>query len=175
MFLQWTDKYSDGGLDPSLGFEIYLRSLFLLNCDFYRVYWDLIVGLRLVFKEFLFESVTYLKCRWLKLFSSNSTLKVGIFLWSLARILFFFFVFLISVFFVYQVGSICKLSNWGRQMMNGVECSVCRSKLVSPGSKTISRAYDDHKIRVSSKQKVLNVLLVVGDCMLVGLQVNNLA
>lgn len=60
-------------------------------------------------------------------------------------------------------------------MMNGVECSVCRSKLVSPSSKTISRAYDDHKIRVSSKQKVLNVLLVVGDCMLVGLQVNNLA
>uniref|UniRef100_A0A1J3DGZ8 CMP-sialic acid transporter 3 n=1 Tax=Noccaea caerulescens TaxID=107243 RepID=A0A1J3DGZ8_NOCCA len=55
-------------------------------------------------------------------------------------------------------------------MMNGVECSVCRSKLVSPSSKTISRAYDDHKIRVSSKQKVLNVLLVVGDCMLVGLQ-----
>ncbi|CAN8254218.1 unnamed protein product [Cochlearia groenlandica] len=56
-------------------------------------------------------------------------------------------------------------------MMNGmVECSVCRSKLVSPGSKSISRAYDEHKIRVSSKQRVLNVLLVVGDCMLVGLQ-----
>ncbi|VVB06242.1 unnamed protein product [Arabis nemorensis] len=56
-------------------------------------------------------------------------------------------------------------------MKNGVvECSVCRSKLVSPGSKTISRAYDDHKIRVTSKQRVLNVLLVVGDCMLVGLQ-----
>ncbi|CDY57491.1 BnaC08g48850D [Brassica napus] len=44
-----------------------------------------------------------------------------------------------------------------------VECSVCRSKLVS-------RAYDDHKIRVTSKQRVLNVLLVVGDCMFVGLQ-----
>lgn len=43
-------------------------------------------------------------------------------------------------------------------------CSVCRSK-------TISRAYDDHKTRVTSKQRVLNVLLVVGDCMLVGLQV----
>ncbi|CAE6076761.1 unnamed protein product [Arabidopsis arenosa] len=56
-------------------------------------------------------------------------------------------------------------------MKNGIaECSVCHSKLVSPGSKTISRAYDDHKIRVSSKQRVLNVLLVVGDCMLVGLQ-----
>ncbi|KAJ0229623.1 CMP-sialic acid transporter 3 [Hirschfeldia incana] len=49
-------------------------------------------------------------------------------------------------------------------MMNGkVECSVCRSR-------TVSRAYDDHKIRVTSKQRVLNVLLVVGDCMLVGLQ-----
>ncbi|KAF3553116.1 hypothetical protein F2Q69_00014715 [Brassica cretica] len=48
--------------------------------------------------------------------------------------------------------------------MNGkVVCSVCRSK-------TISRAYDDHKTRVTSKQRVLNVLLVVGDCMLVGLQ-----
>ncbi|XP_018492134.1 CMP-sialic acid transporter 3 [Raphanus sativus] len=45
-----------------------------------------------------------------------------------------------------------------------VECSVCRSKL------SVSRAYDDHKIRVTSKQRVLNVLLVVGDCMLVGLQ-----
>ncbi|XP_010413702.1 PREDICTED: CMP-sialic acid transporter 3 [Camelina sativa] len=56
-------------------------------------------------------------------------------------------------------------------MKNGIaECSVCHSKLLPPGSKTISRAYDDHKIRVSSKQRVLNVLLVVGDCMLVGLQ-----
>ncbi|KAL9295523.1 putative nucleotide-sugar transporter [Arabidopsis thaliana] len=56
-------------------------------------------------------------------------------------------------------------------MKNGIaECPACHSKLVSPGSKTISRAYDDHKIRVSSKQRVLNVLLVVGDCMLVGLQ-----
>jgi hypothetical protein len=60
-------------------------------------------------------------------------------------------------------------------MKNGIaECPACHSKLVSPGSKTISRAYDDHKIRVSSKQRVLNVLLVVGDCMLVGLQVNHL-
>lgn len=60
-------------------------------------------------------------------------------------------------------------------MKNGIaECSVCHSKLVSPGSRAISRAYDDHKIRVSSKQRVLNVLLVVGDCMLVGLQVNHL-
>lgn len=56
--------------------------------------------------------------------------------------------------------------------MNGiVECSVCRSRLLSPTSKAISRAYDRHKSNVSSKQRVLNVLLVVGDCILVGLQV----
>ncbi|KAK9201026.1 hypothetical protein WN944_016227 [Citrus x changshan-huyou] len=51
-----------------------------------------------------------------------------------------------------------------------IECSVCHSKLVSPTTKSISRAYDRHKTRVSSKQRVLNVFLVVGDCMLVGLQ-----
>ncbi|KAL5565820.1 hypothetical protein UlMin_028984 [Ulmus minor] len=50
------------------------------------------------------------------------------------------------------------------------ECSVCRSKLVSPNSKAVSRAYDRHRITVSSKTRILNVLLVVGDCMLVGLQ-----
>ncbi|CAN1253365.1 CMP-sialic acid transporter 3 [Linum perenne] len=50
-----------------------------------------------------------------------------------------------------------------------IECSVCRSKLLSPAAKTVSRAYDRHKSRVSSKQRALNVLLVVGDCMLVGL------
>ncbi|KAK4855648.1 hypothetical protein QYF36_009352 [Acer negundo] len=56
-------------------------------------------------------------------------------------------------------------------MKNGmIECSVCHSKLVSPTTKSVSRAYDRHKIRVSSKQRVLNVFLVVGDCMLVGLQ-----
>lgn len=56
-------------------------------------------------------------------------------------------------------------------MKNGViECSVCRSKLLSPSSKTVSRAYDRHRSKVSSKQRVLNVLLVVGDCFLVGLQ-----
>ncbi|KAL5783989.1 hypothetical protein ACOSQ2_006381 [Xanthoceras sorbifolium] len=56
-------------------------------------------------------------------------------------------------------------------MKNGmIECSVCHSKLVSPTTKSVSRAYDNHKIRVSSKQRVLNVFLVVGDCMLVGLQ-----
>ncbi|CAK9313703.1 unnamed protein product [Citrullus colocynthis] len=56
-------------------------------------------------------------------------------------------------------------------MKNGmIECSVCHSKLVSPTTKGISRAYDRHKIRVSSKQRALNTLLVVGDCILVGLQ-----
>ncbi|OVA04624.1 Nucleotide-sugar transporter [Macleaya cordata] len=56
-------------------------------------------------------------------------------------------------------------------MKNGmVECSVCRSKLVSPTTKTVSRAYDRHRSKISKKSRALNVLLVVGDCMLVGLQ-----
>lgn len=56
-------------------------------------------------------------------------------------------------------------------MKNGIlECSNCRSRLVSPSSKTVSRAYDRHKSTISSKQRALNVLLVVGDCILVGLQ-----
>lgn len=57
-------------------------------------------------------------------------------------------------------------------MKNGmIECSVCHSKLVSPATKTVSRAYDRHKSRITSKQRVLNILLVGGDCMLVGFQV----
>lgn len=56
--------------------------------------------------------------------------------------------------------------------MNGmIECSVCHSKLVNPSTKTVSRAYDRHRSKVSSKQRVLNFLLVGGDCVLVGLQV----
>ncbi|XP_041020587.1 CMP-sialic acid transporter 3-like isoform X1 [Juglans microcarpa x Juglans regia] len=51
-----------------------------------------------------------------------------------------------------------------------VECHVCHSKLLSPTSKTVSRAYDRHRIDVSSKSRVLNILLVVGDCILVGMQ-----
>ncbi|GLT92806.1 hypothetical protein SLE2022_106220 [Rubroshorea leprosula] len=51
-----------------------------------------------------------------------------------------------------------------------IECSVCHSKLVSPTTRSVSRAYDRHKSRVSSKQRALNFLLVVGDCILVGLQ-----
>ncbi|XVF08377.1 hypothetical protein REPUB_Repub06bG0221400 [Reevesia pubescens] len=56
-------------------------------------------------------------------------------------------------------------------MKNGmIECRVCHSKLVSPTTRGVSRAYDRYKTRVSSKQRVLNVLLVVGDCVLVGFQ-----
>ncbi|PSR98316.1 CMP-sialic acid transporter 2 like [Actinidia chinensis var. chinensis] len=56
-------------------------------------------------------------------------------------------------------------------MKNGmIECSVCHSKLVSPNTKAVSRAYDKHRSKVSSKQRALNILLVVGDCILVGLQ-----
>lgn len=66
----------------------------------------------------------------------------------------------------------CLALGGDRLMKNGMaECSVCRSRLVSPSAKAIARAYDNRKIRVSSKQRALNVFLVVGDCMLVGLQV----
>ncbi|KAL6134070.1 hypothetical protein ACLB2K_066303 [Fragaria x ananassa] len=60
----------------------------------------------------------------------------------------------------------------GRDLMNNgmIECSVCHSKLVPSNSKAYSKAYDRHNSRLSSKQRALNVLLVVGDCMLVGLQ-----
>ncbi|KAL8217298.1 hypothetical protein R6Q57_024135 [Mikania cordata] len=51
-----------------------------------------------------------------------------------------------------------------------IECSVCHSKLVNPSAKSVSRAYDRHLNKFSKKQRALNVLLVVGDCMLVGLQ-----
>ncbi|KAL1535304.1 CMP-sialic acid transporter 4 [Salvia divinorum] len=56
-------------------------------------------------------------------------------------------------------------------MKNGmIECSVCHSKLVNPSTKAVSRAYDRHRSKISSKQWVLNFLLVGGDCVLVGLQ-----
>ncbi|KAK1295107.1 CMP-sialic acid transporter 2 [Acorus calamus] len=51
-----------------------------------------------------------------------------------------------------------------------IECNVCHSKLVSPTTRTVSMAYDRHRSKVSSKVRALNVLLVVGDCVLVGLQ-----
>ena len=57
-------------------------------------------------------------------------------------------------------------------MKNGmIECSVCHSKLVSPNTKAVSRAYDRYRSKISSKQRALNILLVVGDCILVFLQV----
>ncbi|XP_010241494.1 PREDICTED: CMP-sialic acid transporter 2-like [Nelumbo nucifera] len=56
-------------------------------------------------------------------------------------------------------------------MKNGmIECSVCHAKLVSPTTRTVSRAYDRHRSKISSKYRALNVFLVVGDCILVGLQ-----
>lgn len=55
-----------------------------------------------------------------------------------------------------------------------IECSVCHSKLVNPSAKTVSRAYDRHRSKLSKKHRALNVLLVVGDCMLVGLQVSSM-
>ncbi|KAM0911855.1 hypothetical protein ACQ4PT_013207 [Festuca glaucescens] len=51
-----------------------------------------------------------------------------------------------------------------------LECSVCHSKVVAPSPRSISRAYDKHKSKISSKQRVLTFLLVSGDCVLVGLQ-----
>lgn len=54
---------------------------------------------------------------------------------------------------------------------NGVlECSVCHSKLLTQSPRTVSRAYDRHRSKVSSKSRALNLLLVVGDCVLVGFQ-----
>lgn len=62
--------------------------------------------------------------------------------------------------------------SWAKLVKNGmIECSVCHSKLVSPTTKTVSRAYDRHRSKISSKHRALNVILVVGDCILVGLQV----
>ncbi|XP_065019981.1 CMP-sialic acid transporter 5-like isoform X2 [Musa acuminata AAA Group] len=51
-----------------------------------------------------------------------------------------------------------------------IECNFCHSKFPLPASKTVSRAYDNHKSKISSKQRALHVMLVVGDCILVGLQ-----
>lgn len=51
-----------------------------------------------------------------------------------------------------------------------LECSVCRSKVAVPSPRSVSRAYDKHRSKVSSKYRALNVLLVSGDCILVGLQ-----
>ncbi|KAL6555517.1 hypothetical protein OROHE_007189 [Orobanche hederae] len=56
-------------------------------------------------------------------------------------------------------------------MMSGmIECSVCHSKIVNPSTKTVARAYDRHRSKISSKQRAINFLLVGGDCVLVGFQ-----
>ncbi|KAL1535305.1 CMP-sialic acid transporter 5-like isoform X1 [Salvia divinorum] len=56
-------------------------------------------------------------------------------------------------------------------MKNGmIECSVCHSKIVNPSTKAVSRAYDRHRNKISSKQRAINFLLVGGDCVLVGFQ-----
>ncbi|XP_025814800.1 CMP-sialic acid transporter 3 isoform X3 [Panicum hallii] len=57
--------------------------------------------------------------------------------------------------------------------MNGeVECSVCHAKVPVPAA--VSKAYDNHRSTVSSRQRALNVLLVSGDCILAGLQARRL-
>ncbi|TVU15427.1 hypothetical protein EJB05_38948 [Eragrostis curvula] len=54
---------------------------------------------------------------------------------------------------------------------NGLlECSVCRSKVAVPSPRSVSRAYDKHRSKISHKYRALNFLLVSGDCILVGLQ-----
>ncbi|KAJ1271651.1 hypothetical protein BS78_06G143200 [Paspalum vaginatum] len=56
------------------------------------------------------------------------------------------------------------------QRNGALECSVCRSKVAVPSPRSVSRAYDKHRSKISSKYHALNVLLVSGDCILVGLQ-----
>ncbi|KAG6475848.1 hypothetical protein ZIOFF_065078 [Zingiber officinale] len=52
-----------------------------------------------------------------------------------------------------------------------IECNNCGSKLVAPSPRSVSRAYHKHRSQVSSKHRALNFFLVVGDCILVGLQI----
>ncbi|KAJ6690078.1 hypothetical protein OIU85_006369 [Salix viminalis] len=53
-----------------------------------------------------------------------------------------------------------------------IECSACHSKIPANNnnSKAVARAYVRHRSDVSYKTRFLNLLLVVGDCSLVGLQ-----
>ncbi|ONK77772.1 uncharacterized protein A4U43_C02F10370 [Asparagus officinalis] len=51
-----------------------------------------------------------------------------------------------------------------------IECSVCHSKLLTTSPRTVSKAYDRRRSKVSKRYRFLNILLVVGDCILVGLQ-----
>ncbi|XP_072965310.1 CMP-sialic acid transporter 4-like [Typha angustifolia] len=50
-----------------------------------------------------------------------------------------------------------------------IECNVCHSKLLPPMTAAVSKAYHSNRSK-SSKHHALKILLVVGDCMLVGLQ-----
>ncbi|XP_072999985.1 CMP-sialic acid transporter 4-like isoform X1 [Typha latifolia] len=50
-----------------------------------------------------------------------------------------------------------------------IECNVCHSKLLPPMTTAVSKAYHSNRSK-SSKLHALKILLVVGDCMLVGLQ-----
>ncbi|GJN27206.1 hypothetical protein PR202_gb15205 [Eleusine coracana subsp. coracana] len=58
----------------------------------------------------------------------------------------------------------------GMQRNGALECSVCRSKVVAPSPRSVSRAYDKHRSKISHKYRALHFLLVSGDCILVGLQ-----
>ncbi|KAJ6429351.1 hypothetical protein OIU84_020891 [Salix udensis] len=53
-----------------------------------------------------------------------------------------------------------------------IECSACHSKIPANNnnSKAVARAYVRHRSDASYKTRFLNLLLVVGDCSLVGLQ-----
>ncbi|KAG6477047.1 hypothetical protein ZIOFF_066297 [Zingiber officinale] len=63
------------------------------------------------------------------------------------------------------------LAQYLLKMMNGtIQCNKCGSKLVALSPRSVSRAYDKHRSQVSSKHRALNFLLVIGDCILVGLQ-----
>lgn len=114
----------------------------------------------------------------LKLYLTSTIPELFITLLPYSVYLFFVSFFLFWYMVVITMFLVCRwvffraeiLSSWF--MKNGMaECAVCHSKLVSPTVKTISRAYDRHRSKISSKQRALNILLVVGDCMLVGLQV----
>ncbi|KAJ6891872.1 hypothetical protein NC651_025155 [Populus alba x Populus x berolinensis] len=64
----------------------------------------------------------------------------------------------------------CKIQlTQGKDM---IECSECHSKISANNnnSKAVAIAYDKHRSDVSSKARVLNLLLVGGDCIFVGLQ-----
>ncbi|GJN02499.1 hypothetical protein PR202_ga19858 [Eleusine coracana subsp. coracana] len=58
----------------------------------------------------------------------------------------------------------------GMQRNGALECSVCRSKVAAPSPRSVSRAYDKHRSKISHKYRALHFLLVSGDCILVGLQ-----